>query len=214
VYHACQKAAQHAGLQNRVHPHTLRHYVPFLTMSCDRSLAQYFRLFPADARSRRRHSIDSFHQPRAGGNGSVVSYIFDYQIVLERALEDPYARRIRPFARSVGEQGHTRDSIHRQVLCALWLGHERVRTTPIHLEATTTTKEKAHAKTSLAHGRRVAINRGLTLRLLEASAGSKRLCRATSRGFATRRPELRGHNPQRCSVTRHSQEGYIVPPMS
>ncbi len=25
VYHACQKAAQHAGLQNRVHPHTLRH---------------------------------------------------------------------------------------------------------------------------------------------------------------------------------------------
>jgi len=25
VWHACQKAAQHAGLQNRVHPHTLRH---------------------------------------------------------------------------------------------------------------------------------------------------------------------------------------------
>ncbi len=25
VYHACQKAAQRAGLQNRVHPHTLRH---------------------------------------------------------------------------------------------------------------------------------------------------------------------------------------------
>ena len=25
VYYACQKAAQHAGLQNRVHPHTLRH---------------------------------------------------------------------------------------------------------------------------------------------------------------------------------------------
>jgi integrase/recombinase XerD len=25
VYHACQKAAQQAGLQNRVHPHTLRH---------------------------------------------------------------------------------------------------------------------------------------------------------------------------------------------
>jgi len=25
VWYACQKAAQHAGLQNRVHPHTLRH---------------------------------------------------------------------------------------------------------------------------------------------------------------------------------------------
>jgi site-specific recombinase XerD len=25
VYHACQQAAKHAGLQNRVHPHTLRH---------------------------------------------------------------------------------------------------------------------------------------------------------------------------------------------
>ena len=25
VYYACQQAAQHAGLQNRVHPHTLRH---------------------------------------------------------------------------------------------------------------------------------------------------------------------------------------------
>jgi site-specific recombinase XerD len=25
VWHACQKAAQRAGLQNRVHPHTLRH---------------------------------------------------------------------------------------------------------------------------------------------------------------------------------------------
>ena len=26
VWYACQKAAQHAGLQKRVHPHTLRHY--------------------------------------------------------------------------------------------------------------------------------------------------------------------------------------------
>ncbi len=25
VWHACHRAAQHAGLQNRVHPHTLRH---------------------------------------------------------------------------------------------------------------------------------------------------------------------------------------------
>ena len=35
VFYACQCAAQRAGLQNRVHPHTLRHYLPFLTMSSD-----------------------------------------------------------------------------------------------------------------------------------------------------------------------------------
>jgi hypothetical protein len=27
----------------RISPHVVRHYVPFLTMSCNRSLAQYFR---------------------------------------------------------------------------------------------------------------------------------------------------------------------------
>src|SRR6516225_4555991 len=52
--------------------------------------------------------FDSFHPPRAGGNGSIVSCIFDYQIVLERASEDPHARRIGPFARSLSEQGYTR----------------------------------------------------------------------------------------------------------
>ena len=35
VWYACQRAAQRAGLQNRVHPHTLRHYLPSLTMSSD-----------------------------------------------------------------------------------------------------------------------------------------------------------------------------------
>src|SRR5215831_16310616 len=97
--------------------------------------------------------FDSFHPPRAGGNGSIVSCIFDYQIVLERAWEDPHARRIGPFARSLSEQGYTRDSIHRQVLCALWLDHERAGITQIHLEAKTTTKEKVLAKTSLPHER-------------------------------------------------------------
>jgi site-specific recombinase XerD len=33
VWHACLSAAQRAGLKKKVHPHTLRHYVPFLTMS-------------------------------------------------------------------------------------------------------------------------------------------------------------------------------------
>ena len=33
IWHACHRAALRAGLHKRVHPHTLRHYVPFLTMS-------------------------------------------------------------------------------------------------------------------------------------------------------------------------------------
>jgi site-specific recombinase XerD len=37
---------------------------------------------------------------------------------------------------------------------ALWLGHERVETTQIYLEATLAMKEKALAKTSPRHGRR------------------------------------------------------------
>jgi hypothetical protein len=37
---------------------------------------------------------------------------------------------------------------------ALWLGHERVETTQIYLEATLAMKEKALAKTSPPQGRR------------------------------------------------------------
>jgi integrase len=33
VWYACKQAARHAGLTKRIGPHTLRHYVPFLTMS-------------------------------------------------------------------------------------------------------------------------------------------------------------------------------------
>ena len=33
IWHACHQAALRAGLDKRVHPHTLRHYLPFLTMS-------------------------------------------------------------------------------------------------------------------------------------------------------------------------------------
>jgi integrase/recombinase XerD len=43
VWNACHEAAQHAGLQNRVHPHTLRHYLPFLTMSCKSAEGPIFR---------------------------------------------------------------------------------------------------------------------------------------------------------------------------
>jgi integrase/recombinase XerD len=35
LWNACQQAAERAGLENKqIHPHTLRHYLPFLTMSC------------------------------------------------------------------------------------------------------------------------------------------------------------------------------------
>jgi integrase/recombinase XerD len=43
AWHACEKAARRSGIRKKIHPHTLRHYVPCLTMSCNRSLAQYFR---------------------------------------------------------------------------------------------------------------------------------------------------------------------------
>ena len=43
VWDACQSAAERAGLEKHVSAHLLRHYVPFLTMSCNRSRAQYFR---------------------------------------------------------------------------------------------------------------------------------------------------------------------------
>jgi len=36
--HACQYAARRAGIKKKVYPHVLRHYLPFLTMSCIRAL--------------------------------------------------------------------------------------------------------------------------------------------------------------------------------
>ncbi len=39
VWRACHLALQRAGLNKPVHVHTLRHYVPSLTMSCNRSTA-------------------------------------------------------------------------------------------------------------------------------------------------------------------------------
>jgi integrase/recombinase XerD len=35
LWFACQEAAKRAGLEKRVYPHILRHYLPFLTMSSD-----------------------------------------------------------------------------------------------------------------------------------------------------------------------------------
>jgi integrase/recombinase XerD len=45
--------------------------------------------------------------------------IIDNQIVLSRAPEGPLAAHIRPFARSLREQGYGLDSTHRQVLLAM-----------------------------------------------------------------------------------------------
>jgi integrase/recombinase XerD len=33
AWQACQQEAQRCGLEKKVHPHVLRHYVPYLTMS-------------------------------------------------------------------------------------------------------------------------------------------------------------------------------------
>ncbi len=44
LWTACERAAQRAGLEHKhVHPHTLRHYLPFLTMSCKSARARFFR---------------------------------------------------------------------------------------------------------------------------------------------------------------------------
>src|ERR1022692_721570 len=120
-----------------VSPHTIRHYVPFLTMSCNCSRAQYFR--PLQEAGNDIVFIDPISP--AGGNRSIVSGMFGSQKVLARALEDAPAGHIGPFARSLRKQGYTWDSIHGQVLRALWLGHERVGTPQIHLETPIAMKE-------------------------------------------------------------------------
>jgi site-specific recombinase XerD len=50
----------------RVSPHVLRHYLPFLTMSCTQHPSL---VFSAQYTKRHRHNIDSFHQPHAGERG-------------------------------------------------------------------------------------------------------------------------------------------------
>jgi len=47
-----------------------------------------------------------------------MKYIVDDQIALSRAPEGPLTAHIRPFARSLQEQGYSLDSIHRHVLLA------------------------------------------------------------------------------------------------
>ena len=42
VWYACAQAARHAGLTKHIGPHTLRHYVPFLTMSGNGELWRIF----------------------------------------------------------------------------------------------------------------------------------------------------------------------------
>jgi integrase/recombinase XerD len=48
VWLACRQAAHAAGISKRISPHTLRHYLPFLTMSC-----------PAAAPAFDRHSLEA-----------------------------------------------------------------------------------------------------------------------------------------------------------
>ena len=61
VWHACREAANRAGLGKQLHPHTLRHYLPFLTMSSNggapADLAENFSSHPANHPDITRHSL-------------------------------------------------------------------------------------------------------------------------------------------------------------
>jgi integrase/recombinase XerD len=39
AWQACRQAAKRCGLEKKVHPHVLRHYAPFLTMSCSSAIS-------------------------------------------------------------------------------------------------------------------------------------------------------------------------------
>src|SRR5258708_6826613 len=49
VWNACKEAAQRAGLQKDVHPHTLRHYLDFQTMPSRRRIGSVERAFVASS---------------------------------------------------------------------------------------------------------------------------------------------------------------------
>ena len=49
VWHACHRSAQRAGLQKRVHPHTLRHYLDLQTMPSRRRIGSVERAFVASS---------------------------------------------------------------------------------------------------------------------------------------------------------------------
>ena len=57
VWLACRQAAQRAGITKRLSPHSLRHYLPFLTMSCKSTRAD----FQGVCLRRYRHILSSFH---------------------------------------------------------------------------------------------------------------------------------------------------------
>src|ERR1700736_1530141 len=63
---ACQKAHQRCGIAKPVTPHSLRHYLPFRTMSSTRTPPQYFWEMRQVAHD---IVIDSFHQPNCHGKG-------------------------------------------------------------------------------------------------------------------------------------------------
>jgi integrase len=49
VWNACKEAAQRAGLQKDVHPHTLRHYLDLQTMPSRRRIGSVERAFVASS---------------------------------------------------------------------------------------------------------------------------------------------------------------------
>ena len=73
--------------KKRVSPHVLRHYVPFLTMSCGRSLGLYFRA-PGAMQWRHRNWTC---QLRVGGEGVRPRASVENEAVLSRTAQRPRA---------------------------------------------------------------------------------------------------------------------------
>jgi integrase/recombinase XerD len=63
----------------RVSPHTIRHYLPFRTLSCNGTPALYLR---QNSRSDSDIVLTHFHQPHAGGKESTLKCIIDNRVVL------------------------------------------------------------------------------------------------------------------------------------
>jgi integrase/recombinase XerD len=127
VEDACQKAHGICGIAKPITPHSLRHYVPFPTMSRGSRHSPCFRSLPA---CRNDIVLAPFNQPPLG-KGVNVKYIINDQVVLSRPLEGPLAAYISSFGRWASEQGYGLWSLRRQVRLAAcfsrWLGQRGVR---------------------------------------------------------------------------------------
>ena len=98
----CASPPAPPGIDRRVSPHTLRHYLPFLTMS---SYLPCHPCFLGTHARLSRHSVGSFVSPSGGKESTMVCVVND-QVVLSRAPEGPLAAHLGAFAESLHAQGY------------------------------------------------------------------------------------------------------------